>query len=158
MEECWSALLNYWQEREFRHALTFPFFIGALRTTSNNTEADGRKEVEDLVNKMRSHRAKDYFHLVYRCPDLGQLVVRKVVNSLPPSSATPIPSEEPNAAPSLYVAEGLPLEGPSLAASLVATVWNETATAIENAQFSCRGKEFTTFNEYELRIIRSALA
>lgn len=110
------------------------------------------------MNVMRSHRANGYFHHVYRCPDLSQLVVTKVVGSLPPASAIAIPAVQPNVTPSLYVSDGVPPDNPSPLASLVEAIWSEGGQAIENAHFSCRGKQFAAFNDYELRVIRSALA
>ena len=161
VDERWALLLNYWLEREFRHALTFPFLIGALRTPIGariGLDGDARKEIEALVNVMRSHRANGYFHHVYRCPDLGQLVVTKVVDSSPPPPAIAITTAQANAAPSLYASDGVPPDTSSPFASLVAAIWNEVGSAIEDGHFSCRGKQFAAFNEYELRVIRAALA
>lgn len=161
MNECWLALLNYWQRNEFRHALTFPFLLGALRTpvgAGNSASGDARNELEGLVKLMAAHRANGYFHHVYRCPDLGQLVVTKVVGSLPPLSAVAIPPTELNLAPSLYASDGVQKDSKSPLLSLVNTIWKEVGSAIEQGHFSCRGKQFWAFNDDELRVIRAALA
>ena len=160
MDERWVLLMNYWQNTEFRHALTFPFLIGALRTpvgAKSKLAGGARTELEALVDVMRSHNANGYFHLVYRCPDLGQLVIRKVVNSSPPPSAVAITTGQANALPTLYVSDGIPLDISSPFASLVATIWNEIGSAIEGRNFSCRGQQFVAFNDDELRVIRKAL-
>lgn len=160
MDERWLLLLNYWQKIEFRHALTFPFLIGALRTpvgVKKDFSGGARTELEALVDVMRSHSANGYFHLVYRCPDLGQLVIRQVVNSPPPPSAVAITSGQANAIPTLYVSDGISLDISSTFASLVAAIWNEIGSAIEGGNFSCRGQQFAAFNDDELRVIRNAL-
>lgn len=160
MDERWFLLLNYWQNHEFRHALTFPFLIGALRIpvgAKSVSQGAARKELEALVDVMRSHRANGYFLHVYRCPDLDQLVIRKVVNSPPPLSAIAITTGQSNAAPTLYASDGIPLDIFSPFASLVATIWNEVGSAIEGGNFSCRGKQFAAFNDDEIRVIRNAL-
>ena len=161
MDERWFLLLSYWQNNEFRHALTFPFLIGALRIPVGDKNKFGdsaRAELEALVNVMRSHHANGYFHHVYRCPDLGQLVIRKVVNSPPPPFAVAISTSQTNVLPGLYVSNSVPLDKSSPFTSLVATIWNETASAIEEGNFSCRGQQFAAFNDGEIQVIRKALA
>ncbi len=161
MDERWIRVLNHWQEHELRHALTFPFLVGALRTpvgAKTGSEGDVRSEIEALVDAMQSHRANGYLHHVYRCPDRGQLVVTKVIGSSPPPYAIPIRTAQADAAPSLYASDGVPANTPSPFASLVATIWNEVGSAIECGHFSCRGTMFAAFNENELRIISAALA
>lgn len=161
MDERWTLLLNYWQEHEFRHALTFPFLIGALRTpigAKSGSTGDARKEFEALMDAMRSHRANGYFHHVYRCPDLSQLVVTKVIGSLPPPLAIAITTARASAVPSLYASDGVPRDSSSPFASLVEAIWSEVGSAIEGGHFSCRGKRFAAFNDYELHVIRAALA
>jgi len=161
VDERWVLLLNYWRQHEFRHALTFPFLIGALRIPVGATSGpggDARKELEALVDLMRSHRAIGYFHHVYRCPDLGQLVVTKVVNSSTPPYALAIQPAQASEVPTLYVSDGVPRNSTSPFTSLVATIWNEVGSAIGGGSFSCRGKQFQPFNDDELRIIRKALA
>lgn len=161
MDERWLALLNYWQRNEFRHALTFPFLIGALRIPVGagiSPSGDARNELESLVKVMTTHRANGYFHHIYRCPDLRQLVVTKVVGSLPPPSAVAIPPTELNLASSLYASDGVQRDSKSPLLSLVNTIWNEVGSAIEQSHYSCRGKQFWAFNDDELRVIQSALA
>ena len=99
MDERWFSLLTYWQRYEFRHALTFPFLVGALRIpigAKSCSGGDAGKELEALVDVMRSHRANGYFHHVYRCPDLGQLVVTKVIGSVPPFRAVAVTTGREN--------------------------------------------------------------
>ncbi len=161
MDERWIDLLDYWKTVELRHSLTFPFLIGAMRTPIGAADSpcgDARKELQDLLNVMRAHPANGYFHHVYRCHDLGQLVVTKIPDSVPPSSAIKIPSPQADMAPSLFASDGVRGDSNSPLACLVETIWNEVGSAIENGHFSCRGKQFGTFNDYELRVIQSALA
>lgn len=161
MDERWLTLLNYWQRNEFRHALTFPFLIGALRSpigAGYSPSSTARNELESLVKVMAAHCANGYFHHVYRCPDLGHLVVTKVVDSLPPPSAVAISPIELNLTPSLYASDGIQKSSKSPLLSLVNTIWSEVGLAIEQGQFSCRGKMFWAFNNHELRVIRTALA
>ncbi len=161
MDERWIRVLSYWQEHELRHALTFPFLVGALRTpvgAKTGFGDDARRELEALVDAMRSHRANGYVHHVYRCPDRRQLVVTKVIGSSPPPYAVPIRTGQAGAAPSLYASNGVPANTTAPFASLVATIWNEGGSAIECGHFSCRGTLFAAFNQDEFRIIRAALA
>ncbi|WP_157281286.1 hypothetical protein [Methyloversatilis universalis] len=161
MDERWFSLLTYWQKYEFRHALTFPFLIGALRIpvgARSSSDDQPRKELETLVDVMRSHRANGYFHHVYRCPDIGQLVVTKVTGSVPPVTAVAITSGKENQAPSLFASGGVSGSGSTPFDSLVTNIWSEVGTAIEAGNFSCRGRQFAAFNESELNVIGKALA
>ena len=135
--------------------------IGAMRTpvgVGNSPSGDARNELEGLVKLMAAHRANGCFHHVYRCPDLGQLVVTKVVGFLPPPSSVAIPPTELNSTPSLYASDGVQTDSKSPLLSLVNAIWNEVGLAIEQGHFSCRGKQFWAFNDDELRVIRAALA
>ncbi|MDO8787830.1 MAG: hypothetical protein Q7J42_07150 [Sulfuritalea sp.] len=160
MDERWFSLLTYWKKFEFRHALTFPFLIGALRIpvgAKSSPDGHSRKELEALVDVMRSHRANGYFHHVYRCPDIGQLVVTKVIGSVPPVTAVAITSGRENPAPTLYASDGVSGNGSTPFDSLVMNIWDEVGTAIETGNFSCRGRQFAAFNDFELSVIVKAL-
>lgn len=161
MEEPWLQLLRYWQTHELRHALTIPFLIGALRkppgTTANHKQS-GFDKIAALIDSVRRHRANEYYHLVYRCPDLRQLVLRQVKDSLPPPGAVQIPPTSGATACSLYALDGITRLASSPFESLVATLWSETGESILNGLFSFRGGAFCSFNAQELRMIESALA
>ena len=42
--------------------------------------------------------------------------------------------------------------------TIVNVIWNEVGAAIESGKFSCHGKTFGEFSEYDLRVISNALA
>ena len=161
MDERWITLLNFWQRNEFHHSLTFPFLIGALRVPVGSgvcTASGGREELENLIDVMRSHVADGYFHHIYRCPELGQLVVTRISGSIPPATAIAVDPSRSSSEPSLFASDGIDPNSSSPFDSLVTNIWSETGTAIENRLFSCRGKTFGEFNEYELGVIQKALA
>ncbi len=42
--------------------------------------------------------------------------------------------------------------------AIVEVIWNEVGSAIESGKFSCHGKIFGEFSEYDLRVINNALS
>jgi hypothetical protein len=161
MDERWITLLEHWQNHKFRHSLTFPFIIGALRHpvgSKNVSDMSSHDELRKLIDVMRSHVADGYYYNIYRCPDLGQLVVRKVVNSNPPHIAIAIHPIDSSVNPSLFVSDGLEKGCTSPFDSIVEVIWNEAGSAIESGNFSCHGKTFGEFSEYDLKVISNALA
>ena len=161
MDNRWVTLLNYWQETLSRHAITFPFLVGALRIPVASkfcSAGNDKKELEILIDVMRSQECDGYIYHIYRCPDIAQLVITKVKGAYPPPTAIAIANPDSSIKPSLYASDGIELNATSPLESLTASILEETSQAIENCQFSCRGKTFKAFNDYELGVINKALA
>lgn len=160
MTERWFQLLSYWQDREFRHSLTFPFLIGALRCPVGATrgyENSGLDELKTLIHSMQSHQAADHVLHIYRCGDRDKLVITRVLETNAPPYATAIPPVAAGATTALYASfDKNP--GSSPASSLISAIWNECSAAVEEGLFSCRGKLFQPFDADELKFIQNALA
>lgn len=159
MDERWHILLRYWQSREFRHSLTFSFLVGALRNPIGSTsgfEGRGFTEITDLIDSIRNHRANYYYLHIYRCPDLKNLVLTEIRNSPPSAAMVPIPSSS-DAYSSLYASDGVEAHSQAPLDELIHTIWKENGNAIEAGKFSCRGGHFESFNDYDLKVIKSAL-
>jgi len=159
-DDRWFQLLSYWQDHEFKHSLTFPFLIGALRKLGDSTcgrEKSARTELEVLIDTIRSHAAADHIFYVYRCGDRDKLVITRVRGTKPPPFAIFIPPMEAGKNPVLYAtAEAATADAP--VATLVESIWREGGDAIEQGLFSCRGRFFQPFDEYELKVIRATLS
>ncbi len=157
MEERWFRLLTYWQKSEWRHALSFPFLIGALRTPIGaplGSEETARPNLGGLLDAVRNHNSDGYYLHIYRCPDLAQLVLRQVSGS--PYQSTPIPPSSGGRCV-LYTSDGVLPSSSSPFDDLFAAIWNECGQAIQLGHFSCRGHKFCPFNDYELKVIGAAL-
>lgn len=160
MDNRWFRLLSYWQDHELQHSLTFPFLIGALRSpigTIKGYENAGRKELENLIDEIRSHVASDFYLHVYPCGERGKLVLTRVHGSAP-RYAVAIPQSSEARTPVLFWSDSRSAKGAAPVASLVAAIWQEGGAAIEQGLFSCRGRMFQPFDGNELRVIREALA
>lgn len=161
MDDRWFRLLSYWEDHELKHSLTFPFLIGALRSpigTTKGYENAGRQELENLIDKIRSHAASDFILHVYRCGDRNKLVLTRVRGTNSPPFAVAIPQSSEARKPVLFWSDSGSVKGAVPVASLIATIWHEGGAAIEQGLFSCRGRMFQPFDDYELRVIRAALA
>jgi hypothetical protein len=161
MDDRWFRLLSYWQDHEFKHSLTFPFLIGALRKpigTTKGYENTGRKELEDLVDSVRSHAASNSILYVYRCGDRDKLVLTRVHGTSAPPYSVAIPQASDAKRPVLFAYDSSSVKSAAPVDSLVAAIWHEGGTAIEHGLFSCRGRMFQPFDDYELNVIRAALA
>jgi hypothetical protein len=160
MDDLWLRILSYWQDREFKHSLTFPFLIGALREPVGSThgyENTAQAELEELIDAIRSHDAADYILHVYRCGDRDKLVITRVRSTVPPPFVVPIPTVVAGKSPVLFsTAAAATPDAP--VSSLVESIWREGGAAIEQGLFSCRGQLFQPFDEHELKVIRAALA
>jgi len=160
MDDRWFRILSYWQDHELKHSLTFPFLIGALRKPVGSTcghENRARAELEELLDAIRSHATNDYIFNVYRCGDRDKLVITRVRGTTPPPFAVAIAPVAARKSPVLFsTAEAAIPDAPAV--SLVESIWREGSNAIEQGLFSCRGRLFQQFDEYELKVIRAALA
>lgn len=159
MDDRWFQLLSYWQDHEFKHSLTFPFLIGALRKpgeSSCGNKKSARTELEVLIDTIRSHATLEHIFHVYRCGERDKLVITRVRSSVPPPFTIPIPpiSAEKNSV-LFSTAEAATPDAP--VTTLVDSIWREGGDAIEKELFSCRGRLFQPFDEYELKVIRAAL-
>ncbi|MBY0269170.1 MAG: hypothetical protein K2X06_04785 [Burkholderiales bacterium] len=113
--------------------------------------------MEGLIDEIRSHAAADYILNVYRCGDRDKLVITCVSGTMPPPFSIAIPPMAAGKSPVLFsTVEAATPEAP--VASLVESIWREAGDAIEQGLFSCRGRLFQPFDEYELKVIRAALA
>jgi hypothetical protein len=160
MDDRWFRLLSYWQDHENKHSLTLPFLIGAMRSPVGATkgyENIARKELEALVDAIRSHAASDHILHVYRCGDRDKLVITRVCGTPPPPFSVAIPQAS-SAKTSVLFASTDSATPQAPVNSLVNAIWREGGTAIEKGLFSCRGRIFQQFDEYELRVIGNALA
>jgi len=160
MSERWFQVLSYWQDVEFRHSLTFPFLIGALRDPAGATlgyEGKGFSELQQLVKSMQSHQASDHILHVYRCSDRDKLVVTRVAAEHGPSYGRPIPPSGGGRAVLFASHEGSG-GGGTTADALISAIWSECADAVDQGRFSCRGKIFQEFDANELKFIHAALA
>lgn len=158
MAERWYRLLSSWQDNEFRHSLTFPFIIGALRNPVGATEGyenAGLGELRTLVDDIRSHQAADYVLHIYHCGDRDKLVLARIRGFSAPPAAVAIPSANSDK-PTLFASCSLKKKEP--VSSLIAAIWRESSSAVEKGLFSVRGRRFQTFNDDELRFIYKALA
>lgn len=161
MDNRWFRLLSYWQDDEFKHALTFPFLIGALRSpigTTKGYENAKRKELENLIDEIRSYAASDFIFHVYRCGDRDKLVLTRIRNTNAPPHAVAIPQFSQARTPTLFWSDSGSAKGAEPVDSLVAAIWHEGSTAIEQGLFSCRGRVFQPFDDDEHRVIRAALS
>ena len=157
MDERWFRLLTHWQKNEWRHALTIPFLIGALRTPIGaplDSEEVALSALRTLLNAVRDHCSEYYYLHIYRCPNLSKLVLRQVNGS--PYHSVPIPSSSGSECV-LYVSDGILASSSSPFDDLIAVVWSECGEALRLGHFSCRGRYFSPFNDYDLKIIRDAL-
>jgi hypothetical protein len=154
----WVRLLWHWTDVEFRHSLTFPFFIGALRSpvgSSDASEAEARQEVESLVNEIAEFQADDVILHIYRCPTLGQLVLSRVAGAAQPPRAIPI--HRSNGSQSrVYVSDVAEIAQPAQVSAIAEAIWSESAEAILRGNFSCNGGRFSPFSQYDLNIISRA--
>jgi hypothetical protein len=158
MKADWYALLRYWQGPAQRHALTFPFILGALRGPSNRpfeSERDAIRALKSLLDDIRDHNEKAGYLHVYFCPDREKLVLR-FVSGRP--SATSVPIKRTNGeSGSLYATDGSNASSSDPCKELVESIWSETKEALLTGRYSCRGKIYDTFNDYERTIIQKAL-
>lgn len=163
MTERWFQLLSCWQDREFRHSLTFPFLIGALRNpigAVRGYENAGLGELKTLINSIRAHQATDHVLHIYRCGDRDKLVITRVRGTNPPPYAIPISPATAGAKAVLFASldtktDASPASPDSL---LISAIWSECGVAVEQGLFSCRGRQFQPFNEDELKFIQRAVA
>jgi len=159
MDDRWLRLLVYWQDHEFKHSLTFPFLIGALRIPIGATKGyanTARKELEELIDAIRSYAASNFILHVYRCGDRDKLVLTRVHGTSAPPYSVAIPQYSGASTPVLFASDSS-VKNTAPMESLIAAIWHESGTAIERGLFSCRGKLFQPFDDYELNVIRAAL-
>jgi hypothetical protein len=158
MTDDWYVLLKYWQGPAQRHALTFPFILGALRGLSRKpfeSEPDAIRALKSLIDDIRDLDEKlGYLH-VYFCPDREKLVLR-LVNGKPSSISVPI--KRTNGDPgSLYATDGSNASSSDPCEDLLQSIWRETKEALLSGRYSCRGKIYDTFTDYDRTIIQKAL-
>lgn len=161
MYENWIKLLNYWQGSLLRHALSLSFIIGAIKEFSNNeTKITGNTKeiIKKLIDEIRSHQADGYYYHIYRCPDIGVLVVTKVNNDFSPPYSIPIENTKNGVSPSLYVSSGIEKCSDSPIDDLVKSILDESGKAIEAGNYSRNGKQFSAFSDYDKKAIEKALA
>lgn len=164
MDEKWFRVLTYWQKHEMKHALTIPFLIGALRKPVGapfDSENAARSAFEALMGAVRNHHADGYHLYIYRCPDRKQLVLRQVSGSASMKSVyqdvVPIPTSSEGESV-LHASDAVPPSSSTPFDDLLRTIWCDCGEAIQLGEFSCRGHNYYQFNDYELKIIRAALA
>ena len=158
VNENWFRVLNYWQKNEWRHSLTIPFLLGAFRQPIGapfRSEEEARLSLGSLIDSIRNHRTEEYYVHIYRCPNLGQLVLTKVNGS--PYLSVPIPPTS-EGKPALYASDGVPASSNSPFEDLIAALWQECGEALMSGRFSCQSRTFVPFTEYDIKIIKKALA
>lgn len=160
MLERWFRLLTYWQDVEFRHSLTLPFILGALRDpvgAVQGHEGNGLNELVNLMESMAAHQSTGHFLHLYHCGDRDKLVVTRVQGSGGPSgSAQVIPRLGPEGV--LFTSHPGVAGGRVTVDVTASVVWSEGGGAIERGDFSCRGRLFQPFDSTELTFIHRALA
>ncbi|WP_136246941.1 hypothetical protein [Halomonas borealis] len=155
----WEKMINYWQDVQFRHALTFSFIVGSQREpigSKYGSEEEPQSDIASILSQASSSKRTGLHYKIYRCPDLDRLVLRKVVDSPPNGIALPSASGKKNS--NLYVSD---VFGDSNAASIEALteeIWRESGQAIIEGKYSCRGQASDSYSEYEVNIIKRAMA
>ena len=161
MDSNWKRLLDYWQGPLGRHALSFSFMLGALRAYSEGdsfARLDTREAIRRLIDEIRSYHTDGYHHYIYRCPDIGVLVIRKVTSDLAPSPSIAIESAVAKGKTSLFVSDDIQHNSGSALDDLLQTIWEESGSAIEREHYSRNGHTFSPFSEYDKRAILKAFA
>ena len=159
--ENWIRLLNYWQGVKLRHALSFSFIIGAIKEFSGNeveTTGDIKEIIKNLIDEIRSHKGNGYYHHIYRCPDIGVLVITKVNSDSAPTYSTPIENTNKEVSPSLYVTDGIVKDSQSPIDELIESIFKESGNAIETGNYSRNGGHFGVLSEYDKKAIEKAFA
>jgi len=155
----WEKIIDYWQDVELRHALTFPFLIGAQREPTGSKYGSDENLISDitlLLSQVSSSERDNLYYKIYRCPDLESLVIRKVVDSLPDGIAIFSPSG--NQSPMLYISDVFESTTSATVAEVAQKIWNESGSAMLEGRYSRRGKRYGYYNEFDINIIRKATA
>jgi hypothetical protein len=161
MNTSWLKILLQWQDKMLRHALTFSFLVGVLKEYSKELQfkdLNSEESVRMLINQIRNTPIQDaYFH-VYRCPDIGILVIRKVSNAVPSEFSIGIESDDNPEKTYLYVTDGIVRGSKSPVEDLVGSILQEAGIAIEEKKYSRNGQNFSNFSDYDVNAICRALA
>lgn len=155
----WEKMIDYWQDVQMRHALTFPFIIGSQREpigSKYSAEEDPKDDIASLIVQASSSKRTNLHYKIYRCPDLDKLVIRRVVNSLPNGIA--IPDVLDNKSSSLYVSDVFEENDSASIESLVQKIWSESGQAIMQGKYSCRSQTYGEYSDYEVNTIKKAMA
>lgn len=160
MTDRWYKLLAYWMDFEFRHSLTFPFMVGALRTPVGSVAKDEHSAIAELailVIQVSDFVSEDYFLHIYLCPDLNKFVLTRIKGQTPPSTAIAVSSSHGGRS-NVYASDTGITESIISQDALVEILLAEGGKAIVNGQFSCRGKLFQPFDADDLQFIARAFA
>lgn len=160
MQERWLTLLAHWQDKEFRHSLTIPFIVGALRNPIGSVQGHqgkGREEVECLLESIARYQSDSHYLHLYHCEDRAKLVLTRVRGSPRLAGRSHvIPRDGPAG---VFYASHLADAREQVPLDVVAErIWSEGGDAIESGRFSCRGKMFQEFDPAEIDFICRALA
>jgi hypothetical protein len=160
MSNPWRKVLTHWQKNEGRHALTLSFLIGALRTPPGEMNVS-EQEAFDILAAVLEEAAQSptgkSVLFVYRCPTLGELVVRSVDGTARPAESVRIVPEIGYGGAFFASDTGLP-GNEATSFELAEVIWREIRTPVLAGAFSCNGGRYAPFSSYDLQIISRAFA
>lgn len=159
MRPAWLKLLLLNNQRR-RFGLTFPFLVGALREPPGAVSATevAVGELKRLLESMRDDTPESHVIRIAECDRLHQPVAAPIPGmfNLGVGYAA-IPSLK-NGRVSLYVSEQY-LQGKRPSVETVSnSLWNLSAAAISERRFSFDRGSFRVFDDWDLGLIRDALA